>query len=94
MVVVGTILGIMCVIVRNPKILKVGAVSFHSRSLEFCGKMIGCHTKHFSMVWTFSNVFKRCLSAGVRLHSYTVHTPCETIPSNLNDFAIVYLVDN
>ena len=30
---------------RNCEILKVGAVSFHSRSLEFGGKTIGCHTK-------------------------------------------------
>ena len=55
----------MCVIVRNREILKVGGVRSHSRSLEFCRKTIGYHTKHLSMVWMFSNFFKRCL-LGVR----------------------------
>ena len=78
--------------VRNCEILKVGAVSFHSRSLVFGGKTIGCHTKHFSMVWMFSNVFKRCL-AGVR-QGYTATHLLVTNPSDINDFAIAYIVDN
>ena len=49
----------MCVIVRNCEILEVRAVSFHSRSLEFCRKAKVYHTKHLSMVWMFSNVFKK-----------------------------------
>ena len=56
MVVGHAILGTVCTIVRNCKILKVGEVSFHSRNLEFCVKRIGYHTKHLSMVWMFSNV--------------------------------------
>ena len=65
-------MAIMCVIIRNCDTLKVGAVSFHSRSLEFCGKTIGYHTKHLSMVWMFSNVFKRCLlGQGYRLYTAT-----------------------
>ena len=60
------VLGIMCVIVRNCEILKVGAVKFaFQRSLEFCGKTIGYHIKHLSIVWMFSNFFIRCL-LGVR----------------------------
>ena len=54
-------MAVMCVIIRNCDTLKVGAVSFHSRSLEFCGKAIGYHAKQLSMVWMFSNVFKRYL---------------------------------
>ena len=52
-------------VLLNDKMLKVVAVSLHFRSLEFCGKTIGYHTKHLSMVWMFSNFFKRCL-LGVR----------------------------
>ena len=57
-----SVLAIMCdCLIMNCEILKVGAVSFHSRSLEFSGKIIGYHTKHLSMVWMFSIVFKRYL---------------------------------
>ena len=81
--------------VRNWEILKVGAVSFYSRSLEFAGKTIGCHTEHFSMVWMFSNVFKRCmLGRGKARLATQLHTSLVTNPSDINDFTIAYLVDN
>ena len=67
-------------IVGNCEVLEVGAVSFHSRRLEFCEKTIGYHTKYLSngmdIFKCFQKVFRgigdytgSCISCGNRLIS-------------------------